>query len=231
MTSDLRSWTPVSRSSCIKYLFSYFIEVPVENVKSKVSEELHVSLIRGKYCLSTKNAVYSFEDRYSSFKNAFEKLQIGKREIRNSLILGYGLGSIPLLLNKKHGIFPRFTAVELDAEVIRLAEKYGYLPVTVAMVQEDATYYVQTSTQKFDLINADLYVDDTTPAQAEKEEFLYALKKLLAPGGLLLFSRFYYDTPHRKLTDEFKKNVFEKIFPRSYAINTKGNLMLVFLNS
>ena len=178
--------------------------------------------------MSAKNAVYSFDEHYSSFKIAFQKLAIKNRVLRNSLILGYGLGSIPLLLNKIHDAHPRFTAVELDDVVISLAKKYGYFPVTVAMIQDDAYHYVLNSTQKFDLINADLYIDDATPPQFEKEEFLTALKKLIAPGGMLLFSRFYYDTPHRKLTDDFKKNIFDKIFPGAEAINTKGNLMLVW---
>lgn len=209
---------------------SYLTEIPVEQVSSTVSGQLKVSLMRGKYCLSTKNAVYSFDVHYSSFKTAFEKLHISKRVIGNCLILGYGLGSIPLLLNKKHGIHPRFVAVELDPQVLRLAEKYGYLPITVAVVQDDAEHYVFQATETFDLINADLYVDDTTPPQFEREVFLVALKRMLAPKGLLLYSRFYYDTLHRKLTDDFRKNVFEKIFPGSSAIQTRGNLMLVWEN-
>jgi len=218
----------IDLATYLKQLLSYFIELPVEKVNSKVSSELNISLIRGKYCLSTKNAVYSFEDQYSSFKTVFKNLKIEQRDIHNTLILGYGLGSIPILLNNNHGIFPHITAVELDPVVILLAEKYGYLPATVAMVQDDAYHYVLHSDLKFELINADLYVDDATPPQFEKEEFLKALKKLLVPGGLLLFSRFYYDIPHRKLTDNFRKNVFENIFPNSYTVNTKGNLMLVW---
>ena len=212
----------------LKKLLSHLFEIKIEEVSSEVSGKLRVSLIGGRYCLSTTNAVYSNEDYYSSFKAAFEKLHIGKRDILNSLILGYGLGSIPLLLHKKHHVDPRFTAVELDKEVIRLAERYGYLPVRVAMVQEDAYSYVMRSIQKFDLINADLYVDDVTPSQFEKEEFLHALKILLAPGGLLLFSRFYDDAHHRQLTDAFRRNVFEKIFPGATALETQGNLMLVW---
>lgn len=212
----------------LKKLLSYLFEIKIEEVPSEVSSKLVVSLINGKYCLSTKGAVYSFEDHYSSFKIAFEKLQVAQKNVRNSLVLGYGLGSIPLLLNKRHSLYPRFTAVELDKEVIRLAGTYGYLPVTVAMVQDDAYHYVLNSMQKFDLINADLYVDDTTPAPFEKEEFLIALKELLLPGGLLLYSRFYYDAHHRALSDAFKKNVFDKTFPGAFAMETKGNLMLVW---
>lgn len=215
-------------NNSLKKILSRLIEIKVEETPSAVSGRLRVSLINGRYCLSTANAVYSNEDDYTSFKTAFEKLQVEKRIIRNALILGYGLGSIPLLLHKQHNLHPRFTAVELDKEVIRLAEKYGYMPVTVAFVQEDAYSYVLHSTQKFDLINADLYVDDTTPSQAEKEDFLLALKNLVAPGGMLLFSRFYYDAHHRQLTDAFRKNVFEKIFPGATALETKGNMMLVW---
>ncbi len=216
--------------SPIKRLLSYFFEIKVEEVASTVSGKLKVSILNGRYCLSSANAVYSYEENYSSFKTAFEKTSIGKREIVNTLVLGYGLGSIPLMLNKAHNLHPRFTAVESDPVVLHLAKNYGYLPVSVALVQDDAYHYVINSTQKFDLICADLYVDDKTPAQAEKEEFLQALKKLVMPGGLLLFSRFYYEKHHRQLTDDFRKNVFEIIFPGAFAIKTKGNLMLGWEN-
>lgn len=212
----------------LKKTLSHLFEVKIEEVSSAVSGNLCVSLIGGRYVLSTKNAVYSNEERYSSFQVAFEKLQIGKRSVRNALILGYGLGSIPLMLNKLHNLHPRFTAVELDEQVIRLAKKYGYMPVTVAMVNEDAYSYVLKSTQKFDLINADLYIDDTTPSQFEKEDFLLAMKELIAPGGLLLYSRFYYDTPHKQLTDHFFQTAFRKVFPEGYTLDTKGNLVLVW---
>ncbi|HXH19233.1 MAG TPA: hypothetical protein VNJ07_09140, partial [Chitinophagales bacterium] len=109
-----------------------------------------------------------------------------------------------------------------------LSKQYGYLPPRLTMVHKDAYHYVLNCMQKFDLIHADLYVDDTTPPQFEKEEFLIALKGLLAPRGLLLYSRFYSDSHHRKLTDDFRKNVFAKIFPGAAAIETNGNVMLVW---
>ena len=58
----------------IKKLLSHLFEIKLEEVTSELSGPVRVSLVNGRYCLSTKNAVYSNEDYYTSFKGAFEKL-------------------------------------------------------------------------------------------------------------------------------------------------------------
>lgn len=206
------------------------MDIPIREVESTISGKLKLTLVNGRYCLSTQHAVYSFDTQYVSYRIAFEQLHIGERSVRKALILGYGLGSISKLLNLKHHLYPAITAVELDPQVIGLAKQYGYLPESVKLTEADAYAFMLQCCEQYDLINADLYVDDTTPSQFEKTEFLYALKKCLTPGGLLLFSRFYNQEHHRRLTEAFLQGAFSTVFPQARTIHAQGNLMLVWEN-
>lgn len=51
--------------------------------------------------MCTAHAVYSYEDRYDNFVRAFKKAKLHDRKIDNVLILGFGLGSIPIILENK----------------------------------------------------------------------------------------------------------------------------------
>ncbi|MEL6987810.1 MAG: hypothetical protein AAGK97_08260, partial [Bacteroidota bacterium] len=80
-----------------KYL-SYFIELHIESAPGEINPHLYVSLKNGRLQLSTANAVYSHEELYLNFKQAFDKLKFEKLEGKNVLILGFGLGSIPIII-------------------------------------------------------------------------------------------------------------------------------------
>ena len=108
-----------------KRLLSYFVEFHIESAPSELNPHLYVSLNRGRYQLCTANAVYSFADLYDNFVKAFQRLQPAQLPIREVLLLGFGLGSIPLMLEKKFHCRIRYTGVEADESVIWLAGKYA----------------------------------------------------------------------------------------------------------
>ena len=83
-----------------KKILSYFFEFHIESAPSEINPHLYVSLNRGRYQLSTANAIYSFEDLYDNFFDAFKKVNLDQYPIKNVLVLGLGLGSIPLMLEK-----------------------------------------------------------------------------------------------------------------------------------
>lgn len=214
----------------LKTLLSYLYEIPVLETSSSINPKLAVGYKNGRYMLSTQHAVYSFEDNYTTYRIAFEQLKPEQFSPKNILILGYGLGSIPLLLNKRHGIHARYTAVEIDPEVIRLAKQYGRVPEgsTVAFICMDALAYVKESNDKFDMICMDIFLDNQVPTVFESREFLQDLKALIAPEGWLLYNRLYYNAEMEATTDEFYHKEFQQVFPEGSSIDTKGNKMLIF---
>jgi hypothetical protein len=74
-----------------KNLLSYFFEFHIESAPSEVNPHLYVSLSRGRYQLATASAIYSFEDLYDNFFNAFKQINLDENPIKNVLILGLGL--------------------------------------------------------------------------------------------------------------------------------------------
>ena len=109
-------------SSWHKFL-SYFFEISIEKTSSNINEHLEVSLFQGELQLSSAKAIYSHGKKYYNFKNLFEKLDLSKLPGKNVLILGLGLGSVLELLEAEDEKL-QFTAIEIDEEVVCLAEKY-----------------------------------------------------------------------------------------------------------
>jgi spermidine synthase len=210
--------------------YSFIAEIPVRTYESEISPSLKISYYKGRYVLGTGDIMYSFEDEYTAFKEAFSQVKPEKRGIEKVLILGYGLGSIPAILNKRHKMNCEYTAVELDPMVITLAKEYSEFPKksSIRLHCGDAYEYVQTAQEQFDLIVVDLFIVDNVPNQFSNDEFITNLRRLMAPKGMVMFNRLYSNTAQRIATDGFFQYTFHKEFPEAYAIDTGGNLVLVF---
>ena len=211
-----------------KYYLSYLVEFHIESAPSEINPHLYVSLKRGRYQLSTANAVYSFADLYTNFRIAFEKIKLDQRTIQDVLVLGFGLGSIPYLLEKTFKKKYRYTAVEIDENVLYLANKYvlGDLSSPISIMPTDAAIFVSYCQEQFDLICMDVFLDDEIPTYFESEDYLIQLKNLLTQDGLLLFNKL-------ALTEKDKENckaflpVFQKIFPDATYFDVDGNWIFV----
>lgn len=212
-----------------KNWLSYLFEWHIESSSSAYNPHLYVSLKKGRYQLSTAHAVYSFADLYSNFADTFDLLDWETNEIRKVLVLGLGLGSIPLLLEEHLGSDFHCTAIEIDEAVIGLASKYGLpgLSAPLEVICANAETYLAQSQERFDLICMDIFLDDKVPTYFEGAPFLQALKDHLEPKGVLLYNRLAASKPDTKATEAFYKGNFLKIFPAGEYLPLSGNWMLV----
>lgn len=210
-------------------LLSYLIEIPVETRNSDHSPKLRVTLKRGRYALSTKNVYYSHEDKYASFRRAFAQLKPTQQETNRVLVLGYGLGSIPHILHKYHKVNAHYTAVEIDPVVVGMAQRYGNLPEgsKVHWLNADALSYVTYSTERYDMICVDVFVDDVVPEPFLKKDFLTEAARLLKPGGKFLFSHLTVNAEQTKKVEQYFNGTFKEVFPNASYIDTRGNWVLV----
>ncbi|MBK6950066.1 MAG: hypothetical protein IPH16_20125 [Haliscomenobacter sp.] len=64
-----------------KYFLSYFTDIPVESLSSRIHPELNVTLQQGRLQLSTAKAIYSFGDLYYNFSRVFSAIRIKERAI------------------------------------------------------------------------------------------------------------------------------------------------------
>ena len=210
-----------------KRWLSYLIELHVESAPSALNPHLYVSLKDGRYQLSTANAVYSFADRYDNYTLALRAL---RPELLHGevLVLGYGLGSVPHLLERNHPADYRFTGVELDDHVLYLADRYAPpLAAPVDLIQADAYAFVLQGHRRYQLIAMDVFVDDVVPERFASRPFLEALRDRLLPDGVLLYNQLALHEEDRARATAFFESAFSAVFPRGTYLDVDGNYMLI----
>lgn len=212
-----------------KRWLSYLTEIHIESSGSEINPHLHVSLVRGRYQLCTENAIYSFEDLYDNFGGAYAKIALDQLDIQNVLILGFGLGSIPIILEKQYDRKYHYTAVEIDEAVLELANKYAMPEIhsPIQFVCADAFAYVHQCQEQYDLINVDVFLDDVIPNELQQRSFLEQLKTLLSPNGILLYNRLAFTKEDIEQAGEFFKEIFEPVFENGTFLEVNKNWMLL----
>lgn len=212
-----------------KIWLSHLAEIHIESASSEYNPHLYVSLRRGRYQLSTAKAIYSYADLYDNFVKAFQMIDLDRIPGKEVLLLGFGLGSIPVILEKTMQRDFYYTAVEVDEAVIDLASRYTLpdLESSIELICADAYAFVMQSEGQYDLICMDVFIDDTVPSSFETLEFIEQVKQLLSPGGVLLYNRMTAFEKDRAQTSRFYKNTFLPIFPEGTYIEARGNWILL----
>lgn len=114
------------------------------------------------------------------------------------LVLGLGGGSMPKLLHKINPDL-NIDAVELDPEVLKVAEKFFYFKdgVHANVYINDARIYAKKTDKKYDVVIIDVYKSDSPPYHLLTREYFEELSSILKEGGLLLFN--LYDPYNREI--------------------------------
>lgn len=217
------------KQNLFKKILSYITDIHLESLHSDQNEQLDVFLSNGRYQLCTKNAIYSYADKYDNFRRCFAAINPSKPAIQNVLILGFGLGSIPYMLetifHKKYA----FTGVEVDESVIYLASKYvlDELDSEIQMIQADAYNYVYQCYETFDMICIDIFIDDKIPEIFLTMDFLESVKDLLNPDGLLIFNHLSFFKTDKEKASAYYEKVFSKVFPNAFPMQVSKNMMMV----
>lgn len=214
-----------------KKILSYVYEFHIESIYSDINETLHVSLSQGRYQLSTQNAIYSFGDLYSNYHKAFEQIDFDKYKIESVLILGFGLGSIPLMLEQNFQQNFQYTGVEIDESVIYLAEKYvtNELNSPIDIFTADALTFVKICEEQFDMICVDIFLDDIIPEDFQQQDFLKSVKRLLSNDGIVLYNRLALTDADKEASEAFLTEQFLPVFPKGSFIDVDGNWMFTNL--
>lgn len=210
-------------------MLSYVSDIKIEKLHSPVSGDLEVVLRRGRVQLNTINATYSFEDLYTSYGTALQKINIEKKQISSVLVLGLGLGSIPYILQSKYRIDCTIDCVDIDPMIIGLAQKYYPLPSKLnklSIHEADAFDWIMENDKKFDLITVDLFVDREVPKKLHQRTFIESLRNALSKDGSILFSRLKSNRPIEYLLWENLHAVFEN----GHDIETMGNAIYCWKN-
>ena len=207
-------------------LLSYITDVSLETASSHLNPYLEVLLVNGRHQLITEDAIYSFEDKYENFYDSFKKLNWSVFKPQNVLVLGLGLGSVIYMLEKNFGKNLEYKAVEIDAEIIKLAHKYTLsgLNSFVEVIETDALHFVNIDRGKYDLILVDIFQSSKIPREFQSLTFMEKLKELMSDESLLIYNRMHLSTQDRTDNKDFK-NHFESLFNKYETLRVKDNLI------
>ncbi len=208
---------------------SYIKEVPLEQVDSKYSQGLAVSVVRGRYQLYTDKVIYSYEDLYHNFRVTCNKIDWKLFKPKDILILGLGLGSVIQLIEKKNKHQLRFTAVDIDEMSFYLTQKYTSekFRSPIEYINTDAELFVAQSKQKYDLIVFDIFIDDNIPTHLQSLRFMKKLAHRLSPDGVILMNRIAMEADQIMENMQFMEYIFKKVWPMASVIDVPPNWVLI----
>lgn len=211
-----------------KKWLSYVKELSLEQTYSVYNPHLEVLLVEGRHQLVTEDAIYSFDDKYTNFDEAFKRINWKIFKGKKALVLGLGLGSVILLLEKKYGQDFDYTAVEIDPEICRLCNKYtlSNLNSPVEIAPTEAMAFLNTRGDTYDMIIMDVFQSGDIPIRFQSEDYLNLLKLRLAPEGLILYNRMNINENHKRENNAFLP-LMSEIFPQATHLEIKDNIVCV----
>ena len=197
----------------IKTLLSFLQPVIVETRKGSVTPYLEITKSNGKYVLNSQNANYSYGGLHVLFNDFFKKVELKKYDIKSVLLLGMGAGSVISLLKNKYDFNGEITAIEKDEVVIDIAKKYFEIDSfqSLHIIQADAFEFVKTTTQSFDLIISDIFIDGNVPAIFATPEYIMNLKRISYQRSCIIYNKMTEQQIHKKEVSEFEK-LFSSVF-------------------
>ena len=193
---------------------SYLYPIKIEEASSAINESLEIVLVKGSLQLCTDRAVYSYEYKYENFRKLFELFDFSRLNGDQVLLLGLGLGSVIQLINH-HKSNIRYTAIEIDEEVIYLAEKYilKNLNDDIQIINTNGHSYMQITEEKFDMICMDIFIDDWIPDEFLTKDFCELLKKALKPNGVVIYNTPAFSHKSSNTSRRFFKSHFKSVLP------------------
>ena len=153
---------------------SYILPINIHKQASEINKSLEISCYNGQLVLDTQNTNYS----YGSLQRILRKglLTIGFEKIRTFekiLILGVAGGSVIKTLVNEIKFEGKIVGVELDPEIIKIANQYFELNKieNLEIILANAEDFVRNKKENFDLIIIDIFQDNFMP-EFLFEEFL-----------------------------------------------------------
>ncbi|MGY5353040.1 spermidine synthase [Wenyingzhuangia sp. IMCC45533] len=170
-----------------KRLISYIWPVTTKTL-TDFNGMLEVTYYRGKKMLDSKNANYSYGSLQEIMEFGLDKIDLSK--VNSVLLLGLGAGSVIKSLRDKYQYHHPIKAVEFDQKVIEIA-KHDFAVLEnnqLTIIHDDAFNFIRHNKEQFDLVIADLFVDQKVPTQFYSKEFCDYLYNALSYQGILVFN-------------------------------------------
>jgi len=172
-------------------LLSFFIPITIFKQNSSVSNSIEITWSNGQLVLDSKNTNYSYGSLQRILRKGLQSIGFENIKTLDSiLVLGVAGGSVIKTLVNEVGFKGEIIGVEIDADIISLANKYFKLDEipNLTILIEDANKFVQKSNKTFDLIIIDIFQDNCMPSFLFEIAFIENTISHLNPCGYLLFN-------------------------------------------
>ncbi|MEY4513768.1 MAG: hypothetical protein RLZZ450_5890 [Pseudomonadota bacterium] len=144
------------------------------------------------------------------YVHVIETLRFARPAAREVLQIGLGTGTVSMSM-ARHGLIS--DVVEIDPEVVRLAQTHFGFSTGGAIHTEDARAFINRCDRQYDLIVHDTFTGGTAPSHLFSVEVVSRLKELLRPGGVLALNFVGFDSgPDSEATWAVYRTVRE-VFP------------------
>lgn len=196
--------------------FSYFLPINIYKKNSSISKTLEVTWNNGELVLDSKNTNYSYGSLQRILKKGLK--YIGYERIKkfdSILILGVAGGSVIKTLVNEVKFKGKITGVEIDKEVVEIANKYFKLNEisNLELIVDDAFEFVLKTKDKYDLIIIDIFQDTKMPNFLFEDFFINRINFLLNIDGFILFNTMVINEKDRIRNIDYKKK-----FDNNYSI-------------
>ena len=210
---------------------SYFIPINVVKKNSSISKTLEVTWNNGEMVLDSKNTNYSYGSLQRILKKGLKYIGFERiKKFENILILGVAGGSVIKTLVDEVKFKGKITGVEIDKDVIEIANKYFKLNEikNLELIIDDAFEFVLKTKDKYDLIIIDIFQDTTMPNFLFEDFFINRINFLLNVDGFILFNTMVINEKNRIRNIDYKKKFNGNYSLRMYPkVETHNELFTI----
>jgi spermidine synthase len=202
--------------------FSYFIPITIYKTNSTISKSLEVTWNNGELVLDSKNTNYSFGSLQRILRKGLKFIGFERiKKFKSVLILGVAGGSVIRTIVNEIKFKGTITGVELDAEIIKIANSYFKLNEieNLELITDDAFEFVLKTKSKYDLIIIDIFQDTMMPNFLFEDFFINRVNFLLNTNGFILFNTMVINEKDRirnldyktKFTSDYSLRMYPKV--------------------
>ena len=152
-------------------------------------------------------------------------------QVHRAAIIGLGAGTGVRDLTAAYGNIP-IDGIEIDGTIVDLARQYFHMnEPNLHVIIQDGRYWLNTTSQKYDLIAVDAYQQPYIPFQLTTQEFFQEVRAHLTPTGTVILNAGRTGSDFR-LVNALAQTM-HAVFPNVYLIDTARftNTMIIGTNA
>src|SRR5256884_4364827 len=111
-----------------------------------------------------------------------------QNQVRKVAIIGLGGGTAVREFSAAYGPIP-IDGVEIDSAIVNMGRQYFHMnEPNLHVVLQDGRYFLQTNSQKYDVVAIDAYQQPYIPFQLTTQEFFQEVRNHLTPTGVTVIN-------------------------------------------